>query len=131
MKLKLILLLHKRQTTKHKMLFIDRNKLKILHGKMVRVKYWNVDPDPRQLNNGFDDYVPISLEGKLQKIIFRNNQYFADSLKLKQNNSIICESSGNFHSLETRRSHIYLIPFYHVSSIEIKKGDSYVEIYKY
>lgn len=129
--MKLILLQHKRQTTKHKMLFIDRNKLKILHGKMVRVKYWNVDPDPRQLNNGFNDYDPISVEGKLQKIVFRNNQYFADSLKLKQNISIHCESSGNFHSVETRCCHIYLIPFYHVSSIEIKQRDSYVEIYKY
>jgi hypothetical protein len=113
------------------MLFIDRDNLKILHGKMVRVKYWNVDPDPRQLNNGFDDYDPISVEGKLQKIVFCNNKYFADSLKLKQNISIHHESSGNFHSLETRRSHIYLIPFYHVSSIEIKQRGSYVEIYKY
>jgi len=114
------------------MLFIDRTKLKKLHGKMVRVKYWDVDLDIKKFHiNGFDDYDPISVEGRLQKIIFCNNSYFADFLRLKQNINTICEKTGKFHSLETRSSHIYLIPFYRISSIEIKNNDSYVKIYKY
>ena len=132
MKLKLILLLHKRQTTKRKMLFIDRDNLKILHGKMVRVKYWDVDLDIKQFNtNGFNDYDPICVEGILQKIIFCNNSYFADFLRLKQNISTTCEKAGKFHSRETHSSNIYLIPFYRIYSIEVKSKDSYVEIYKY